>query len=933
MWGAGALILLVMLLVGGLCLYLPWESGRWELLPSMLTSIWHNGWSGRLQPVTELPPPSVPALDVELVPGVHLSAPAGALDKPRDFRATPFGPEELGEYFQPGPEGAILPLAGFDIDGGMTETDLFNGPAELDFDLKRLNLPPELWDSVTIARVAPDGTIQRMITSREGNSAKCQIRHNNPYLLVLILGLKVLYLTDQVIKGNPLFHDYMGCDVGPYFHFAWPRSIPLRNSPERRELDARFEQAWARYRPPDTQKDNRQAVEQAFRRYMADPQVQGLYKTFNDVEWKKRHYFPAQVTQVVDAFEKAASYLFENRGFRRGGNRVEVYCVTPWKGNPETYGYQKDGHFTYPYIHINLDKVPSSDNPAGNDATALDNLRVTAVHELFHVSQKEYYNWTKYLNPGQVWGGGVNHWFMEATALVLEEEARAYYLVKGWNKTFPLTADNLYSGQNAQPGASRKRLHAYFKVPMDSGGTETESAHRGYAASQFLLALRARYYSANLDAFLPAVLGAFGTFRRGPVDALVKATSGSDKVFGADYLLFCAEKAKEIFDETPPATLDESLNPAEPVIRWSLTGPVSSPCLTARIRGLGGTDLQQSKVLVRTNNINEVGHLRRLEPSGDFRTITGSTLLLTRADMAPQVSQAGVSLQRVESYTSPPYSADVFETEILLLAPPRDMPKVQFDNERQVVRVEIPPSVLRRRGQVKEYQVTLYRLGNGRPLKFTTEGKSNVEIAWRQIADVEPPSFRFLPIAVADFTPQEILDMMEVTQYIKSRAGERPKLQLTYHEVVAAQNPVLARAAGRDLSAVIDGPESRIFEVPVEGFQLPGARYDISGSWNGQVWIARIPLTADLNQSGDKLTGTCSWGTDSYRVDGTWNSKEDAWEITLWVKEGGRETPALMTLYLRALPGEKLWLGAPPCVLRRPAKAEEEGGWFSWFKW
>jgi len=132
----------------------------------------------------------------------------------------------------------------------------------------------------------------------------------------------------------------------------------------------------------------------------------------------------------------------------------------------------------------------------------------------------------------------------------------------------------------------------------------------------------------------------------------------------------------------------------------------------------------------------------------------------------------------------------------------------------------------------------------------------------------------------------------------------------------------------------IDGPESQIFEVPVEGFQLPGSRYDISGNWSGKVWIARISLTANLSQSGDKLTGTCGWGTDTFRVDGTWNPKEDAWEITPWVKEGNTETPALMTLYLRALPGEKLWLGAPPSVLRRDkAKDEEKGGWFSWFKW
>jgi len=90
----------------------------------MLTSIWHNGWSGRLRPVVATPSAGTPALDSNPAPGIRLSAPAGALDCPRQFRATAFTARQLNELTKVGPDSIITPLAGYDIDGGMTENEL-----------------------------------------------------------------------------------------------------------------------------------------------------------------------------------------------------------------------------------------------------------------------------------------------------------------------------------------------------------------------------------------------------------------------------------------------------------------------------------------------------------------------------------------------------------------------------------------------------------------------------------------------------------------------------------------------------------------------------------------------------------------------------------------------------------------------------------------
>ena len=102
---------LVLLLVVALSLFLLYSaSAAAGTPPSVYASIYHNGWSSRLQPAS-LPTSGTPALDVRPHPASISPPPANALDKPRTFTATPLPKTRLDQFIQLNPNTVTLPLA------------------------------------------------------------------------------------------------------------------------------------------------------------------------------------------------------------------------------------------------------------------------------------------------------------------------------------------------------------------------------------------------------------------------------------------------------------------------------------------------------------------------------------------------------------------------------------------------------------------------------------------------------------------------------------------------------------------------------------------------------------------------------------------------------------------------------------------------------
>jgi hypothetical protein len=908
--GCGLLLALPLL---GLGAWLLAESRRPDLLPSQALSLLKNGWSGRLRPAAR-PTTGTAPLDVSPHPALRLSAGAGAMDRARSFRARPLEPGDLDRAAASLP--GMVPAAGFELDAGMAEEDCFPGPVRMEWDPGALGIPAAAARRLQLVRVAPDGRVQRLATRLEDGRLVADLRHNGIFFAVFLgfAGWEVISaIKDHVDKGA--FDANASDGAGP-FRVFWPKTLALANTPEYRRVEGALKARWDAAMALPVQGGDRQVWTARFYHYLADPEVQRLQKVMEDPAWRREHYLPPAVANGLDAFDRAHAYLHGTRGFLKRGDQIEIHFLDPWNGSPDAFAYTLDGSYTYPYVHVNLPLLPRTRIAPGATSEAMDELHTTALHELFHVVQKEYFNWTKYVNWSHFRGGGKFAWFCEATAVVMEEEAEAHYLAKGWVKVFKKTFE---------PG----KFMGLYKLPLDAqGASEQETQRKGYAASRFLLSLRDRYYGANRDAFLKALLEAFGTFRTGPVDALKQVTSQSDRVLSADFMLFCAKEAWPIYNNMPvPQAAD--LSAANPRRTWKDTGPLSSPCIDLRWRSVPAADLKAAKVLVRTHRGLDRGIQHRWGWSRgaatEFRTLTGPSAVAAVKDSGHHtLPNAGMALQRVEAYTASPWFAPSGDTtSALLLLPPKAPPRIRMNPDRKSLRVEVPETPLWRLGESREIRVRFHgSLSGGRPLPISL-GKGRLEadidlgqIMGTQLADRESASL--LKEAMKAVSMQDLQDMIAISEFIQGVTGQKNEIRVSYSEVVVS-DPDDPEAAG------VEGPESEIFKVPAEA--QPGTlSFDIAGTWSGQVLFLHRPVIFHTGSPGVILMDA-----DSLHVQPSGAAPHGGTQLQVMEKTPQGLVPTGASIYVYRLPGRKLWLTIPPAVLYPEGeKREEAPGWWSW---
>lgn len=917
-WAAaclGGLAGLGVLLVAAFLAFLLWEGGRPALLPSQVLSVARNGWAGRLRPAP-LPVTGTSALDVAPHPALRLSAGPGALDRPRSFRARALDATEL-DGAMPRLAG-MLPAAGFEVDAGMGDEECFAAPVRMVWDPSVLGIPSAAVRRLQLVRLAPDGKVQHLATRLEDGKVVADLRHNGIFFAVFLgfAGWELINLVgEQYEKG--LFGSERWDRAGP-FQVYWPRGLKLADTPEYRQVEGALKARWDEAMAHPFQGSDRQVWTGRYYRYLADPEVQRLQKVLDDPGWKREHYYPPAVANALDAFDRAYAYLHTTRGFRKRGDQIEIHFQDPWKGSPDAFAYTLDGSYTYPYINVNLPLVPKARQPHAGASPAMDELHTTALHELFHVVQKEYFNWTKYLNWSQFRGGGRFVWFAEATAVLLEEDAEPYYTDQGWVKAFKKTyQEGKFSG--------------LYKLPLDAQGKdEEETQHKGYGASRFLLSLQGRYYGANREAFLKALLEAFGTFRTGPVDALAKVTSQSEKVLGADFQVFCAKEAWPIYTFFP-LSQGADFTAQDPKRTWKeATGPLSSPCLELRWKAVPGAELKGAKVLLRTHHGLDKGIQHRWGwnrgPATAFASVTGASAVAeVAASGHPNPSQAKMAVQRIEAYTAAPwFSASGDTTSALLLLRPKAPPSIRLNPDRKSLRIEVPETPLWRLGESREIRVRFHgSLSGGRPLAISL-GKGKLaadlelgQILGTQLADRESASL--LKQAMKAVSPQDIQDMMAISEFMQGVTGQRTEILVSYSEVVPS-DPDDPDAAG------VEGPESEVFKVPADA--QPGTlSFDVSGTWSGQVLFLHRPLIFRVGNPGVILMDAES----PLHVQPAGSAPHGGTQLQVMEKTARGFVPTGASVYIYRLPGRKLWLTIPPAVLRPEGEqVEEPPDWWAW---
>ncbi len=658
---AGLALLLGSFGIGG-GLYLTRGTTNLRLLPAILSSIIHNGWSGRLNPEPIKKTGTAP-IDIRPLAGVRITAPANALDKPRTLQVTPVDSTKGKQIASAAFARKEIPVAAFRLDAGMRPDDLFPGEITISLDLAQRKIPKGLWPFARIYHVDERGQAYPMVVSFKGSTVSCRARHN--YIFAVFLGVGyassiIVYLgASEKFAGEDQWLSFSSKDFKAY----WSSRLPPRNPAVFNPVNDELEALWKKYLSDATDRTRLSYLDEpgssnpmleAYVRYRADARVRELLPKMSDDAWLLQNFVPVEVGNGLKVLERCYGYLTGKesgqRGFREPAFKIDVLFRENWPHGDEVLGLTTTGNSLYPYIDLRRKSIPSAplaDDGAGGPV--IDELYCTAVHELFHALQRGY-------STLEVMG---HQWFMEATAVELEGEAFPYFVGKGWVAT-PRGTDR------------QSYFTAYFDplaiVTADSGPESVLRARRhGYGASFYLEYLRDRYYRGGASPeFLPKLMADFGSWSGDTLESLVHVTSGSDEQFGQDFSNFCHARARELMaafeEEYSGKRAGEStvrLTWAAPVCTWTMDTPRPVSCRFLRVllespaRGARQDDPGLPVLGVAGNDFTADGVILRLSPEGvRWQRVTGNAASVKVPKDRKGECQGW--LQRIETYVDPP---------------------------------------------------------------------------------------------------------------------------------------------------------------------------------------------------------------------------------------------------------------------------------------
>ena len=160
------------------------------------------------------------AVDVEPVEGIRITAAANALDKDREFKITAVDEKtwEVAEKKVAEVSGEKM-LFCFDLDAGMAPEEHIPGEYTVSMDLKKMGIPPSLYDYISVWRKTDD-QLQKYCTTIENDILSYRSDQNSAVLASI--GYGVVYWGKAAAVGyaiswvvaNLLDSDYaFGCDA------------------------------------------------------------------------------------------------------------------------------------------------------------------------------------------------------------------------------------------------------------------------------------------------------------------------------------------------------------------------------------------------------------------------------------------------------------------------------------------------------------------------------------------------------------------------------------------------------------------------------------------------------------------------------------------------------------------------------------------------
>ena len=524
-----------------------------------------------------------PRVDQRPMPGVRVTAPAGALDRPRELRFRPL-PRRLAEAASERlDEEGILVVAALEFDAGMEPGDRLRRPVDVSFDLQELGVDPWLARRAGLMAEA-DGAFIPLTTRRDGATLEWSTIKNGPVFIIVglstICGLLKYGIIDPDRRAETEGRRWDGfMSREGHFEVLWPEGRHGDEEGRALAVFSTLEELWDEYRvakrtgrlppPPAPGVPRRHSNFDAYFRDLK-ARIEKLEAKVGDRDWQERYWAPRPAVAVAEFLDHAHGYL-TSRGFNAPPQATRVYLRDPWSHGPNIKGLAENTMTRRPFISIDYHSIPGTRRGEQLSGEQGVDVMVTLVHELFHIFQSGYGR-SEYLDRNSYWIG-------EATALTMEHEMWSDFSDRFRNRDWyrrALTARQPY-------------WYAY-RSPMEPSGLsgfgvltfrDNESLQRhGYGQSFFFEHLKKKAYPGDERAFLRDFYDELNRTRTaaGALQSLM--TTRTRKGLADHFADFVIENARDIA-ATPSVEDDQELSVGSQrrvfSWNWSDVPPLSSP--------------------------------------------------------------------------------------------------------------------------------------------------------------------------------------------------------------------------------------------------------------------------------------------------------------------------------------------------------------------
>ncbi len=596
-----------------------------------------------------------------------------------------------------------------------------------------------------------------------------------------------------------------------------------------------------------------QAIERA--QAFVKSEAYKAFKKQHGAKWKRENLLPFGLTKAIDAVLHANYYLYTERDLLSPPSVMVMVSK-----RAKDLGSSYNAAMLKPYLTLR----PMEKNA---DAYRQSEYLVTAAHELLHVTQSSRYLY------GVDWKA--NTWFWEATAILLENEAAAFY------KSKELVAGDF------QPMV-QEYFQSYARAIGDEaywgslGSDELAEArqNQGYAMGYALLKLRDLHYQEEPKAYLKRLLTAYKGSWKDPIESIVKVTTGSHERFQNSLGVYYRGRINDMITGTNKALTpgnpfhewmypEVTLNRAKPYVAHALeNNPYASPIRSYRIdldrQRFQDSDDVSIAILLGDDEVQQSPYfdLQVARNNKRFEAFTAERLQL----FENFGGESFFYLQEMHLYNDS--WLDRFEApyHVFLMVEPDPM---ELEKEEDELVLRIPnPSPLVESGTVTRHLVTLTD-PKGQVLLFEMEGDVyRLELnASGDLVDYDDPQMKSMmqQAAIKYLAQDPEYRQQLVDEYgeenlqkgiegigdlefdlgalgraaeVLENPGQKLTYRVTYREMIEAEQPVY-------------GPESDGAVLEVEGAKTAGI--DLVGTWSGSVQM-----------SGQKATLTIAAGGSGY---------------------------------------------------------------------